>query len=116
VKLSYLLVDSQPSPIGEKMAGDLAILHGVTRGDDEPGLPRHMNQAVREAAWGYLWTRDWLCHLQLCLLLVQARTGAQEAAEVTLRLELESILMDQLYGPPCRGHSPAPYRVLGRSR
>ena len=89
------------------MAADLAALEGVTRADNDPGLPRHMNQAVRKAAWAYLTDRNWVDHLLLCLLLVQARTGAESNAEVVSLRELEDLLMTELFGPVPLGMHPS---------
>ena len=82
------------------MAAELALQYASV--GSVPGLPGQMIPEVRKAAQGYLRARDWVFHLMLCLLLVQARTGQSEPAETVLRLELESILMSELYGPIVR--------------
>lgn len=89
----------QDREIAVQLAKDVTLVNAPPRPQRWiPSLPPTMWLSARQCAATFLLNGEWVDHLLLCLLLVQARCPEMEREEIELRLELESILMNLLWG------------------
>lgn len=95
-RLCHLILTEDPKVDDMLYARRLAI--EVFNAEKPVGLPSHMWEGARESAYDFLEYGNWLSHIFLCLILVQARRPDMKPPEILARLELERIAMNILFG------------------